>query len=64
MPDDPNKTDYRDRNRVSAKQDYEARFLAQEAGISLEQAQDLIDRFGHDRDTLLREASQMLKKAS
>jgi hypothetical protein len=64
MPDDPKKMDYRDRDRVAAKQDYEARYLAQEAGISLEQAQQLIDRFGHDRDTLLSEASHMLKKAS
>jgi hypothetical protein len=64
MPDDPKKMDHRDRDRVSAKQDYEARYFAQEAGISLEQAQQLIDRVGHDRDTLLRQASQMLKKAS
>ena len=63
MPDDKSKRDNRDRSRVAAKQDYEARYFAQEAGISLQQAEDLIERFGHDRDTLLREASQMLKKA-
>lgn len=62
MPDDPNKTDYRDRDRVAGKQDYEARYFAQEAGISVQQAEELIERFGHDRDTLLRQASQMLKK--
>ena len=38
MPDDPKKTDYRDRDRVAGKQDYEARYFAQEAGISLQQA--------------------------
>jgi hypothetical protein len=64
MPDDPSKRDKRDRDRVSSKQDFEARYFAQEAGISLDQAQDLIERFGHDRDMLLREASQLLKKAS
>lgn len=64
MPDDKSKTDNRDRSRVASKEDYEARYFAQEAGISLQQAQDLIERFGNDRDTLLREASHMLKKAS
>ena len=64
MPDDKSKMDKRDRGRVAAKQDYEARYFAQEAGISLQQAQELIERFGHDRETLLREAGQLLKKAS
>jgi len=64
MPDDPSKRDHRDRSRVSGKQEYEARYFAQEAGISLQQAQELIERFGHDRETLLRQASQMLKRAS
>jgi hypothetical protein len=64
MPDDKSKTGNRDRGRVAAKQDYEARYFAQEAGISLQQAEELIERFGHDRDTLLREAGQLLKKAS
>ena len=64
MPDDKSMHDKRDRGRVAAEQDFEARYFAQEAGISLEQAKELIERFGHDRDTLLREASQMLKKAS
>jgi len=64
MPDDKSMRDKRDRGRVAAEEDFEARYFAQEAGISLEQAKELIERFGHDRDTLLREASQMLKKAS
>ena len=64
MPDEKSMRDKRDRGRVAAEQDFEARYFAQEAGISLEQAKELIERFGHDRDTLLREASQMLKKAS
>ena len=64
MTDDKSKTDFTDRSKVSAKEEYEARFFAQEAGISLEQAEMLIDRFGNDRATLMREAGQMLKKAS
>ncbi len=64
MADNKSMTGKRDRDQVAAKQDYEARYFAQEAGISLEQANDLIERFGHDRDTLLREAGQMLKRAS
>ena len=64
MPDDTTKRDNRDRSRVAAKQDFEARYFAQEAGISLEQAADLIERFGHDREKLMREAGQLLRKAS
>lgn len=64
MPDDKTKTDKRDRSRVAAKQQHEAQLLAQEAGISIQQARDLIERFGHERETLLREASHMLKQMS
>jgi len=64
MRDNTRKTDKRDRSRVAGKQKYEAQFFAQEAGISIQQARDLIDRFGHDRETLLREASHMLKQMS
>lgn len=64
MADDKTKMDKRDRQRVSAKQDYEARFFAQEAGISLEQARELIEKHGNDRETLNEAAARMLKKAS
>jgi hypothetical protein len=64
MTDDKSKTDKRDRNRVASKQQYEAQFFAQEAGISLQQARDLIDRFGNDRDTLMREAGRMTRQMS
>ena len=64
MADDKSKTDNRDRSQISARQDYEARYFAQEAGISLEQATQLIERHGHDRETLLAEAGKMLKRAS
>lgn len=63
MADDKSKTDERDRSQVAAKEDYEARFFAQEAGISLQQAKDLIERHGNDRETLMTAAGKMLKKA-
>lgn len=62
MTDDKNKTDYRDRTRVSAEEKYELQMFAQEAGISVDQARDLISRFGNDRDRLMREAGVMVKQ--
>ncbi|MDW6026508.1 DUF3606 domain-containing protein [Mesorhizobium sp. BAC0120] len=59
MPDNKDKTDKRDRSRVAATQQHELQFFAQEAGISIEQRRDLIDRFGHDRETLIRETGRM-----
>jgi len=59
MSDDKNKQDARDRNRVAGGQDYEVEFFARQNGISLEQARDLIDRFGNDRDKLEREARKL-----
>jgi len=64
MNEETSRTDFTDRSQVSAKEEYEARFFAQEAGISLEQAEMLMERFGHDRATLMREAGHMLRKAS
>lgn len=64
MADDKSNTDNRDRSRVSAEEDYEARYFAQEAGISLQQAKELIERHGHDREMLMQEAGKMLKRAS
>ena len=52
MPDNPDKTDYRDRNRVAGDEDYEVRHFAEEAGITVDQARTLIKRHGNDRKTL------------
>jgi len=56
MADDKTQTDVRDRRRVASLQDYEVQFFAQEHGISIEQARDLIDKFGTNRQVLDREA--------
>ena len=64
MADDKSKMDKRDRSRVAAEEDYEVRFFAQEAGISLDQARELIERHGNDREALNEAAARLLKKAS
>jgi hypothetical protein len=63
MTDDKTKTDNRDRKYVAAEEDYEVRFLAQEAGISLDQARELIAKHGNDREALNAAAAKVLKKA-
>jgi hypothetical protein len=60
MPDDKTKMDNRDLSQVSAEEDYEVKFLAQETGVSLDQARKLIARHGNDRETLVREAARLL----
>ncbi len=50
------------RNQARSEQKYEVQLFAQEAGISLDQAQELMDRFGHDRETLMREAGILIKQ--
>lgn len=64
MADNKTKQDNRDRKQVAAKEDYEVRYFAQEAGISLEEAQDLIAEHGNDRDKLNEMAAKRLKRAS
>ena len=59
MPDDPTKQDNRDRNRVAGEQDFEVDHFAQANGISINQALDLIEKFGNDRETLDREAKKL-----
>ena len=52
MADDPSKQDNRDRGRVSGSEDYEVRYFADENGITVEQARELIRQHGGDRETL------------
>ena len=54
MPDDKNKTDNRDRMRVAGGEDYELDHLVEKAGITRNQARDLIKRYGNDRETLMK----------
>jgi uncharacterized protein DUF3606 len=59
MPDDKSKTDSRDRLRVAGGQDYEVDHLVREAGITREQARELIKRYGNDRKTLMQHARDL-----
>jgi hypothetical protein len=59
MADNPQKQDNRDRSRVSGSEDYEVEYFAREAGISAEQARELIARHGNDRETLKAEARKL-----
>jgi hypothetical protein len=59
MPDDKSQIGGLDRSQVSATEDYEVRRLAERHGISLEQARELIERHGNDRETLDQAASRL-----
>ena len=52
MSDDTNDRGAQDRARVSGEQEYEVRYFAEKHGISVEQAQELIDRHGNSREKL------------
>lgn len=59
MADDTSKRGGRDRSRVAAGQGYELRYFARKHGISADQARQLIDRVGNDRDKLNAAAEKM-----
>ena len=59
MPDDKSKKDNRDRMRVAGSEDYEVDYLVEKAGITHQQARDLIKRYGNDRETLMRHARNL-----
>ena len=59
MPDDKNDRGGQDRSRVSGEEEYEVRYFADKHGISMEQAQQLIDRHGNSRDKLDEAVRQM-----
>ncbi len=56
MSDDPTKQDGRDRGKVAAGQAFEVQYFAEKAGISLDQARQLLQRYGNDRAKLMDEA--------
>jgi hypothetical protein len=60
MTDDKSKTDNRDRLRVAADEDYELDYLVERAGITREQARELIKRYGNDRETLMKHARNLV----
>ncbi|MEI9406586.1 DUF3606 domain-containing protein [Mesorhizobium argentiipisi] len=59
MADDKTKRGSRDRDLVSADDDYEVRYFANQHGISPERVRDLIKEYGNDRKTLEREARKL-----
>ena len=46
MADDKTKRDFRDRDRVSADEDYEVRYFAKQHRITPEQVRELIRKHG------------------
>jgi hypothetical protein len=50
MPDDKNKRDSRDRNRVSGSEEYELSYLEEKLGVSREQVLEAIASVGNDRE--------------
>ncbi|MER9692003.1 MULTISPECIES: DUF3606 domain-containing protein [unclassified Mesorhizobium] len=59
MADDKSKRDFRDRDRVSADEDYEVEYFAAKAGITPQQVKELIAKHGNQRETLEREAKAL-----
>jgi hypothetical protein len=59
MPDNKSKVGEPDRSRVAGGERYEVQHLAERAGISTDEARELIERFGNDRETLEREAKKL-----
>ena len=52
MAEDKTKTEHDDPG-------YEVDYFAKHHGINLDQARSLLERFGHDRQTLLREVARL-----
>jgi hypothetical protein len=59
MADDLRKQDNRDRSRVSGSEDYEVRHFAEQNGISIDQARELIRTHGNDREALTAAARRL-----
>lgn len=59
MTDDKSKTDNRDRAKVAGGEDYEVSYLMEKAGITREQADGLIKRYGNNRETLMKHAKNL-----
>lgn len=60
MSDDKTNRGGGDRARVAGEEEYEVRYFAEKHGISVEQAQKLIDEHGNNR-AALDDAAQSLK---
>lgn len=64
MADDKTKQGEQDRSRVAGDEPYEVEYFASKHGLSQDQARDLIDRIGNDRDALDKAAQEMKGRAS
>jgi hypothetical protein len=61
MADDKSNVGEPDRSRVSGDEPYEVSYFAHKHGISAEQARELIQRIGNDRDELDAAAAKLKK---
>ena len=59
MADNRSQVGEPDRSRMAAGERYEVQHLAERHGISTDEARELIERFGNDRDVLDREAEKL-----
>ena len=59
MPDGPREEDDNEGSAVAGGRRYEVQDLADAHGLSINQALDLIERHGKDREILDREASKL-----
>ena len=59
MSDDKSNVGGQDRARVAGGEDYEVRHFAEQNGISIEQAEQLIARHGNSREELEQAVRQM-----
>ncbi|WP_342643338.1 DUF3606 domain-containing protein [Rhodoligotrophos ferricapiens] len=59
MKDDPSRRGAKDRSRVAGDQEHEVRYFAKEHGISVDEAQKLIERVGNARDKLDQAAREL-----
>jgi translation elongation factor EF-Ts len=53
MPDDKTKIGGLDRERVSAEEEYEIKYLREKTGASREQILEAIRRVGHNREDVM-----------
>jgi hypothetical protein len=60
MADDKSNMANRDRLRVAGGEDYEIDYLVKKAGITSEQARELIKRYGNNRELLMKHARNLV----
>jgi hypothetical protein len=63
MPEHKSKRAFRDRDHVSAANDYEIRHFAEQNGINPEQVPDLIRKVGNKREDLVKAAKELRERS-